>query len=67
MERQAKTSERNPVVAIAPVRAQARPLLRRKPQAIESAPNVPPEMSAVAAFSGFDRKPTTPTATRNAP
>ena len=44
-----------PVVATAAHLAQPRPPRRRAPHAAESAPNVTPETSAVAAFSGFER------------
>ncbi len=53
--RQVNTTARKAVVARAAQRAQPRPRRRRTPHTAESVPKVPPETSAVAAFSGFER------------
>ena len=55
LARHAKTTSSRVVVASAAHRLQPIPRDISQPHSIESAPKVPPDIKAVAAFSGFDK------------
>lgn len=55
LARHAKTTNSSDAVAPAAQRLHPIPRNINRPQKIESTPNVPPDINAVTAFSGFDR------------
>ena len=67
LARQTKTIASRLVVAIAAGRLQRAPRAPITPHRIEIAPKVPPDMSAVFAFSGLERKPANPMRMRKQP
>ncbi len=64
---QVKTDPRKTSVPKAAFRLQAMPFAFKTPQKMESVPKVPPEISAVFAFSGFERKPAVPARIKKLP
>jgi len=65
--RQVNTAAKNPVHPRAAILAQAKPRSINKPHAAERAPNVPPEIRAVFAPEGFDKKPASPQTIKKTP